>query len=517
MAKSDDVRSEPSRDLVDSPAPETATFVTAMLRPFSQKAQAGIIDMVGPLDAPLAHPRAEWLDGLDKLALLDGESADLEADRSPLAQGKQGFQQCVGVLASGEADGDAVSLANHPESRDSFADLAENPFLEVQTSIIGGVNRARLIALDVLCQVETGAFASDLLDEQLKGFDTRDAGLATEIVLGSLRRRSQLDSLIEQGARRAVGGLEPVVRNALRLGVYQLKFLSRIPPHAAVGETVESVRAAGKGHAAGFVNAVLRHVPSPPLRYQDVETRLCLPAWLWDSWRESYGAKEAEAAAVAALSTPEPWFRIPPGVNPPEGAVPGSVAGAYLIEGPPPEGAWRQDIGAQWVAPLLEVQPHQTVLDLCAAPGHKTRQILEAAPGLVVAADASPSRLARLPAAWPRIRLDAGSPLPFRRAFDRILVDAPCSGTGTLARNPEIKWRLGPADIAAHAARQRTILANALAVLKPGGRLVYATCSLERRENEDVVLAVARERVISMATRLPGRDPGDGFFAAVLS
>jgi 16S rRNA (cytosine967-C5)-methyltransferase len=371
--------------------------------------------------------------------------------------------------------------------------------------------------LDILCQVEEGAFASDLLDQRLEGLEPRDAALATEIVLGSLRRRAQVDALIERGARRPVSTMEPVVRNALRMGVYQLKFLSRIPPHAAVGETVESVRVAGMGHAVSFVNAVLRHVPSPPLRYADLETRLCLPVWLWDSWRESYGAQAAAAAAVAALSPPQPWFRIPPGVTAPEGAKAGPVDGSYLVEGDPPEGAWRQDVGAQWVAPLLEVKPGQAVLDLCAAPGHKTRQILEFRPRVVVAADASPSRLKGLPADWPRVRLDAASSLPFGARFDRILVDAPCSGTGTLSRNPEIKWRLAPADLSAHAARQRAILTNALAALKPGGRLVYATCSLERRENEEVVLAVARERVISMATRLPGREPGDGFFAAVLS
>jgi 16S rRNA (cytosine967-C5)-methyltransferase len=157
------------------------------------------------------------------------------------------------------------------------------------------------------------------------------------------------------------------------------------------------------------------------------------------------------------------------------------------------------------------------VLDLCAAPGNKTLQILEAKPKVVVAADSSGARLAAMPPVCPRVRLDAETPLPFQAAFDRILVDAPCSGTGTLARNPEIKWRLAPADIAAHAARQREILANALEALKPGGRLVYATCSLESRENEEVVLAVAPGRVVMTTTRLPGREPGDGFFAAVLS
>jgi 16S rRNA (cytosine967-C5)-methyltransferase len=379
------------------------------------------------------------------------------------------------------------------------------------------VNAARLIALDVLCQVENGAFASDLLDERLAGLDSRDAGLATEIVLGSLRRRPQVDALIERAARRAVNSMEPEVRNALRLGVYQLKFLSRIPAHAAVGESVESVRAAGKGHAASFVNAVLRHVPSPPVRYPDAETRLCLPTWLWDSWRRSYGAKDAEAAALAALCPPEPWYRLPPGVAPPEWAVAGPVEGSWLIRGEAPPGARRQDIGSQAVVGLLDLRPGQTVLDLCAAPGNKTLQILEAKPKVVAAADSSGARLAAMPPVCPRVRLDAETPLPFQAAFDRILVDAPCSGTGTLARNPEIKWRLAPADIAAHAARQREILANALEALKPGGRLVYATCSLESRENEEVVLAVAPGRVVMTTTRLPGREPGDGFFAAVLS
>ncbi len=368
-----------------------------------------------------------------------------------------------------------------------------------------------------MLEVEEGGFAADLLDERLAGLDSRDAGLGMEIVLGSLRRRSQVDALIERGAKRRMDSMEPVVRNALRLGAYQLRFLSRIPAHAAVAETVESVRAAGKKHAVGFVNAVLRNLPSPPLRYADPETRLCLPAWLWDSWRESYGAKAAESAARAALEPPAPWFRIPEGHSVPEGAEPGGIAGAWLIRENPSAGARRMDIGAQALVPLLDVRPGHRVLDLCAAPGNKTMQILEAAPHLVVAADASPSRLKVLPDHWPRVRLDASEELPFGAVFDRILVDAPCSGTGTLSRNPEIKWRLAPADVAAHALRQRQMLARALQALKPGGLLVYATCSLERRENEEVVHAVAGTRVQRTVTRLPGREPGDGFFAAVIS
>lgn len=368
-----------------------------------------------------------------------------------------------------------------------------------------------------MMEVEAGGFAADLLDERLAGLESRDAGLGMELVLGSLRRRSQVDALIERGAKRPVESMEPVVRNALRLGAYQLRFLSRIPAHAAVAETVESVRAAGKKHAVGFVNAVLRNLPSPPLRYPDPETRLCLPSWLWDSWCANYGAKAAETAARAALEPPAPWFRIPEGQSAPEGAEQGDIAGAWRIRGDLPAGARRMDIGAQAVVPLLDVRPGHRVLDLCAAPGNKTMHILEAAPRIVVAADASPSRLAALPDQWARVRLDATEGLPFCAVFDRILVDAPCSGTGTLSRNPEIKWRLSPADVAGHAARQRRILAQALKALKPGGLLVYATCSLERRENEEVVHAVARTRVQRTVTRLPGREPGDGFFVAVIS
>jgi 16S rRNA (cytosine967-C5)-methyltransferase len=162
-----------------------------------------------------------------------------------------------------------------------------------------------------------------------------------------------------------------------------------------------------------------------------------------------------------------------------------------------------------------------TVLDVCAAPGNKTAQAL-AAGGRVVACDRYEKRLAEVPAAagpfWragaARVAADAAVPLPFSRGFDRVLVDAPCSGTGTLGRNPEIKWRLAEGDLAAFQERQRAILANAMACVAPGGRLVYATCSLEPEENENVVEGW---RVQETMLRLPGRDAGDGFFAAVIT
>jgi 16S rRNA (cytosine967-C5)-methyltransferase len=172
-----------------------------------------------------------------------------------------------------------------------------------------------------------------------------------------------------------------------------------------------------------------------------------------------------------------------------------------------------QDIGSQSIVPLLDLQPGNTFLDLCAAPGNKTAQALEAGV-TAVACDVHLHRL-RSVSGCARVALDASGPLPFRGLFDRILIDAPCSGTGTLGRNPEIRWRLKPDDIEELHARQIAILRSGLSHLAPGGRLVYSTCSLERRENEDVV-AISGARVLEMRRRTPGLHLGDGFFAAAL-
>jgi 16S rRNA (cytosine967-C5)-methyltransferase len=175
-----------------------------------------------------------------------------------------------------------------------------------------------------------------------------------------------------------------------------------------------------------------------------------------------------------------------------------------------------QDIGSQSIVPLLELQPEQTFLDLCAAPGNKTAQALESGVR-AVACDIHLSRLEHMTdLGCALVTLDATLPLPFTARFDRILVDAPCSGTGTLGRNPEIKWRLRPSDLPDLHQKQLKLLRNAVERLAPGGRLVYSTCSLEREENE----AVAEEsgaRIERLWQRIPGLQPGDGFFAAVLT
>jgi 16S rRNA (cytosine967-C5)-methyltransferase len=177
-----------------------------------------------------------------------------------------------------------------------------------------------------------------------------------------------------------------------------------------------------------------------------------------------------------------------------------------------------QDIGSQSIVPLLSLAPGHRFLDLCAAPGNKTAQALEAGVD-TIACDLHFHRLTQLkPLTSNLVVLDGTRPIPFACTFDRILVDAPCSGTGTLGRNPEIKWRLQPDDLDDLNARQSALLANALSLLAPGGLLVYSTCSLETEENEQVVgHALSPGRVIMQRMhRIPGRDPGDGFYACVI-
>ncbi len=375
---------------------------------------------------------------------------------------------------------------------------------------------ARAAAFDILMRVERGGYASDLL--RAAPLDARDAGLASEIVLGSLRFQAQLDFLIAHYSGRAK--FDPEVRVALRMGIYQLRYLERIPRHAAVGESVELVKRAKKASAAGLVNAVLRKVNREPVQWPDRATELSHPAWMLERWKRQFGSEIAEGIARANLRAPATYVRLAKAPLPdgrgPEGLEPTDVPGCYRVDKLKHVPLRIQDIGSQTIVPLLELQPGQTFLDLCAAPGNKTAQALESGVW-AVACDVHASRLASLAGLdCRRVVLDGTQPLPFGNRFDRILVDAPCSGTGTLARNPEIRWRLRPEDLADLHGRQVALLRNALERLAPGGKLVYSTCSLEREENEEVLeeTGVQPER---LHRRIPGRDPGDGFFAAVLS
>jgi 16S rRNA (cytosine967-C5)-methyltransferase len=339
----------------------------------------------------------------------------------------------------------------------------------------------------VLARVERGAKSDIALLEALRGMDSRDAGLATQIVYGVLRRRAQLDWLICQASARPLEKLDPAVLRALRMGAFQLRFLGRVPRHAAVDESVELVKQCGKPQAAGFVNAVLRRLPPLPERWPGEALEFSMPAWLLEKWKRTLGEEDARLAARAALEEPAPAMR--------EGRM--------------------MDEGAQSIVPLLELHPGERFLDVCAAPGNKTLQALESRVN-AVACDASLARLRAFMADCPRVQADAARGLPFGPVFDKILVDAPCSGTGTLGRNPEIRWRVTPEELARQSRRQQAILREALRCLKPGGRLVYSTCSLEPEENGQVVEQAAAGRVRRTMLRVPGRGPGDGFFAAVI-
>jgi len=350
------------------------------------------------------------------------------------------------------------------------------------------ISPARDLAFRILKRVHSGGYASDLLRHEGASLAPRDAALAEAIVMGVLRYRGQLDFLIGYFAGHAKPKLDPEVRITLEMGIYQLRYLDRIPPHAAVTESVELVKSSNKQSAAGLVNAILRKVNRQPVEWPDRATELSLPPWLLARWDKQFGDEMAEKIALAALVEPDK------NINPQTGR--------------------QQDVGAQTIVPLLEIEPGMTCLDVCAAPGNKTAEAV-AAGARVVACDRYWKRIEQVPVEAMRVVLDATTPLPFSQKFDRILVDAPCSGTGTLARNPEIKWRLKPGDANIFAARQRAILDQARRFMKPGGRIVYATCSLEKEENQNVVQALRLRAETHL--RLPGRDPGDGFFAAVIT
>ena len=426
------------------------------------------------------------------------------------------------------------------------------------------VSPARRVAFEILREVEAGAFSSILLATHEPALKPADRALTHELALGVLRRQLWLDKLIEHFAQRRVESLDLAVRLALRLGLYQLRFLERIPASAAVNESVNLVRSARVSSAAAFVNAVLRRSiresgfdPAAgildPIEKIAVETSH--PAWLIERWIELFGSEEAEAFARANNLVPPTAFRVVTGdwnrILAQLGEAGGIVAPSNVAEN-----AWRvsgatsvvrelaatgqiylQDEASQLVAQTVNIQPGERVLDLCAAPGGKTTLMAQRAANsdplgkrtLIVASDRSPKRLDTILkitashnlTSLKSLLLDAAQQLPFEPgAFDRILVDAPCSGTGTLRRNPEIRWRISEQDIHELAAQQKLFLHNAARVLKPGGQLVYSTCSVERDENEAVIEAFQREnnefRLLNTRRLSPQHEGTDGFFIASL-
>jgi 16S rRNA (cytosine967-C5)-methyltransferase len=443
------------------------------------------------------------------------------------------------------------------------------------------VSASRRAASEILRRVEEdGAFAAVLLAGAGEELRADDRALCYELVLGVLRRQLWLDKLIAHYAGREAASLDLPVRRALRLGLYQLRFLTRIPASAAVNESVNLAHEARLRSAANFINAVLRRATREP-HYEPAAhaptelERLAVatshPAWLVERWVNFFGASEAESFAHANNRTPPVAFRVNPArakvdeviarlhadgiaVQPSRiaagawrvGASGGGGAAAAQLRALTSEGAiYMQDEASQLVAQVVGAREGERVLDVCAAPGSKTTQIAAGAGegALVVAGDLHAHRLRVVRESAARQGLEnirtvvydaEGAPLPFAAgAFRRVLVDAPCTGTGTLRHNPEIRWRITPADIDELAARQRRILSNAARAVGVGGRLVYSTCSVEPEENEAVVVAFLETHPTfelirpdvpdalltkeGAARTWPQRDDTDGFFVAAFS
>jgi 16S rRNA (cytosine967-C5)-methyltransferase len=369
---------------------------------------------------------------------------------------------------------------------------------------------ARAAALDILCQVLGRHRPFDeVLDTHpgLAGLESRDRAFAHLLAATVLRRLGQLDALIGQCLARPLPLKAEASRNLLRLGAAQLFFLGT-PPHAAVGESVELAGAADGGGYKGLINAVLRRLAAEGegrLAAQDA-ARLNTPDWLWRSWNAAYGGTAARAIAEMHLSEPPldltakgdpaPWAEplaaelLPTGSLRRQGggdlrALPGFAEGAW----------WVQDAAAALPARLLGEVAGKRVFDLCAAPGGKTAQ-LAAAGARVTAVDRSTARLRRLAENLARLGLaasiiaaDAGMWRPEDPA-DAVLLDAPCTATGTIRRHPDIPWLKRPEDVSRMAVEQDRLLRAALAMLRPGGVLVYTTCSLEPAEGPGRVAAL---------------------------
>jgi 16S rRNA (cytosine967-C5)-methyltransferase len=421
---------------------------------------------------------------------------------------------------------------------------AESVPVEKLGSTHAPITPARQAAFSILERVaNSSAHSDDLLHGPgMAGMSQADRNLATALVLGVLRWQIALDARMQPLLQRPDQVVASPVATALRLGAFQLLHMDRIPAHAALSESVELVRMAGHGHASGMVNAILRKLQrQEPVKVPVFEKtnalaeRLAHPEWLVERWIRSYG--RASAMAVCEYDQHEP----------PVGE---------LFAGAAEDGILRMDVGSRLVAELAaSSRPDaRRVWDCCAAPGGKTLVLAHRMPEAeLLATDVSAKRVVGLAkrlegVAKVRVAESDATNLPEADGlFDLILCDVPCSGTGTLGRNPEIKERLQPSDLGRQAVRQREILTAALGRLAVGGRLLYSTCSLEPEENERVVetvlagvlgivevglpAAVARLEAAGYVAAgtvgnllvegrlrtLPGvRFQGDGFFAALM-
>ena len=443
------------------------------------------------------------------------------------------------------------------------------------------VSPARAAAFDILLRAEReSSYASELLHSQAyENLSTPDHALATELVMGVLRWRSRLDAEIAIASSQPLSKLDTEILIALRLALYQFLWLDRIPQRAALHESVELVKRARKHSAAAFVNAVLRKLSTVPRNKdvvapddtasaEDLARAFAHPLWLVERWRRAYGLSAALHICQYNQSIPTTTIRLrttaaeeqlkQEGITLSPGSLLASARRVHAADITKTQ-AFRaariviQDEASQLVAALLG--HGSNILDCCAAPGGKTLAIADHnSAAAITAVELHPHRarllqklmLASHSTAQIKIVIADAQHLPSSLPFDRVLADVPCSGTGTLARNPEIKWRLTLDDLTELHQRQAAILRSALAEVAPGGRLIYSTCSLEKEENENVVEQALAEnhsfRVLDCRIELerlkasgeltwpdpasltcgrylrtiPGIQTCDGFFAAIL-
>ena len=417
---------------------------------------------------------------------------------------------------------------------------------------MSGASPGRACAFRVLRRVsESGAFADRALHAEAAGLDPRDRGLAMLLAYGAVQRRRTLDHVLAQLCSRPLERLDPPVLAALRLGAFELLFVEGAAEHAAVNESVELVKATGRGGAA-FVNAVLRRVAREGRGLLDelsddtpegAAIVHSVPDWLAELWWRELGPAEAREllacanrpaesalrinALRAPLDLPLPVSSGPAGPELPEGRVLHEPFDVFGSE------EWRnglvmpQSRGSMLVARMLAPQPGERVLDLCAAPGGKTTHLAArmGGEGELVAVELHPGRAAALAQTCARMgagnvevstrdgrELDAGA------RFERVLVDPPCSGLGTLQSRPDLRWQDRRGQIGELVARQAALLRAGAAALAPGGTLVYSVCTISRAEGGDLVARFIAEgdrfELDDERQLLPHRDGTDGFYIA---
>lgn len=416
---------------------------------------------------------------------------------------------------------------------------------------------ARKVAFKLLTRIESGkAFSDDVLNSRImETLDVRDRHLTTEIVYGTLRLRALLDYVLKDLSAKPWDEVETGVKVLLRMSLYQMWHMDRIPDHALVNDAVDLAKQElGKG-IDRFVNAILRRLTrnrpwnnpgftgkAPPW------VRVSLPKWLWDRWQSRFGESLALDYASSLNRPPQLCVRLT------EESVSGVqsdlVPGAAILteEGPDPQGHHQyryQDEASQLIPHLIGAGPGWRVWDSCAAPGGKSAILHRICGnrGLVISSDLRKERASKMRELLRAsgindpdvLVLDASARLPFRCRFDAVLADVPCSGLGTLRRNPEKKWRFSPEEFAALQQVQLSILENVSQCVRAGGRLLYSTCSTEPEENEHVVLSFLERHPEfrceapedppgiglwtgqdGMVRTFPGARPWDGFFAALM-